>query len=85
MSARTRAVAQYLKRQLSATPLSDKSGESSSGDLSMNKILEGKPRKICARMFSEALVLKNYGLVDLHQEEAYNDITLKTTPQLLKG
>ncbi|XP_073040782.1 sister chromatid cohesion 1 protein 3-like isoform X1 [Primulina eburnea] len=85
MSARTRAVAQYLKRQSFATPFSDKSGESSSGDLSMNKILEGKPRKICARMFSETLVLKNYGLIDLHQEEAYNDITLKITPQLSKG
>ncbi|XP_073147413.1 sister chromatid cohesion 1 protein 3 isoform X2 [Henckelia pumila] len=85
MSARTRAVAQYLKKQSSATPLSGKSGESSSGDLSMNKILEGKPRKICARMFSETLVLKNYGLVDLHQEEAYSDITLKITPQLSKG
>ncbi|XP_073309890.1 sister chromatid cohesion 1 protein 3-like [Primulina huaijiensis] len=85
MSARTRAVAQYLKRQSSTTPLSGKSGDSSSGDLSMNKILEGKPRKICARMFSETLVLKNYGLVDLHQEEPYNDITLKITPKLLKG
>ncbi|XP_073063765.1 sister chromatid cohesion 1 protein 3-like [Primulina eburnea] len=85
MSARTRAVAQYLKRQSSTTPLSGKSGESSSGDLSMNKILEGKPRKICARMFSETLVLKNYGLVDLHQEEPYNDITLKITPKLSKG
>ncbi|KZV20069.1 sister chromatid cohesion 1 protein 3-like [Dorcoceras hygrometricum] len=85
MSARTRAVAQYLKRQSSTNPFSSKSGESSSVDLSMNTILEGKPRKICARMFSETLVLKNYGLVDLHQEGAYNDITLKISPQLSKG
>ncbi|KAK6143132.1 hypothetical protein DH2020_023480 [Rehmannia glutinosa] len=84
LSSRTRAVAQYLKRQSSVTPILGNSEESSE-DLSLNKILDGKPRKICARMFFETLVLKNYGLVDAHQENPYDDITLKVTPKLSKG
>ncbi|CAK9154912.1 unnamed protein product [Ilex paraguariensis] len=51
LSARTRAVAQYLKRQSSAAPVS----EDLSGDLSLNNILEGKRKKVCARMFFETL------------------------------
>ncbi|KAF3449990.1 hypothetical protein FNV43_RR06069 [Rhamnella rubrinervis] len=47
LSVRTRAVAQYLKRQSDVTPSSD----DLFGDLSLNKILEGKTRKLCARMF----------------------------------
>lgn len=43
-----RAVAQYLKSQ---------SPEDLSSDLSLNKILEGKRRKLCARMFFETLVI----------------------------
>ncbi|KAK4411716.1 Sister chromatid cohesion 1 protein 3 [Sesamum angolense] len=79
-----RAVAQYLKKQSSITPTSGNSEESSE-DLSLNKILEGKPKKICARMFYETLVLKNYGLVDVHQENPYDNISLKVTPKLSKG
>ncbi|KAL2246649.1 UNVERIFIED_CONTAM: Sister chromatid cohesion 1 protein 3, partial [Sesamum indicum] len=78
------AVAQYLKKQSSITPTSGNSQESSE-DLSLNKILEGKPKKICARMFYETLVLKNYGLVDVHQENPYDDVSLKVTPKLSKG
>ncbi|GKV37141.1 hypothetical protein SLEP1_g45201 [Rubroshorea leprosula] len=44
LSVRTRAVAQYLKKQSPITAIS----ENSSGDLSLNKILEGKTRKLCA-------------------------------------
>ncbi|KAL3516561.1 hypothetical protein ACH5RR_023463 [Cinchona calisaya] len=73
LSARTRAVAQYLRRQSSGTPNS----QNLSGSLSLNSILEGKTRKICARMFSETLVLKNCGLVDVNQEDSYGDIALK--------
>ncbi|XP_051145229.1 sister chromatid cohesion 1 protein 3-like [Andrographis paniculata] len=83
LSSRTRAVAQYLKRQASATPASSSAAESSE-DLSLNKILEGKTRKICARMFYQALVLKSNDLVDVHQEVPYGDITLKVTPKLSK-
>ncbi|KAL3537342.1 hypothetical protein ACH5RR_000708 [Cinchona calisaya] len=73
LSARTRAVAMYLRRQSSITPNSEELSRS----LSLNSILEGKNYKICARMFSEMLVLKNYELVDVKQEDSYGDITLK--------
>lgn len=78
LSARTRAVAQYLKRQSSTTPKADQS----SGNLSLHSILEHKSRKICARMFYETLVLKNCGLVDVHQDEPYDDIKLQLTTKL---
>ncbi|XP_009774740.1 sister chromatid cohesion 1 protein 3 [Nicotiana sylvestris] len=77
LSARTRAVAQYLKGQSPATPISE-----DTGDLSLNAILEGKKRTICARMFFETLVLENCGLVHANQNEPYGDITLKVTSKL---
>ncbi|GAY37043.1 hypothetical protein CUMW_026210 [Citrus unshiu] len=73
------AVAQYLQRQSPITPSSE-----GSTDLSLNKILQGKTRKLCARMFFETLVLKSYGLLDVEQEQPYGDITLKLTPTLSK-
>ncbi|KAE8696820.1 30S ribosomal protein 2 [Hibiscus syriacus] len=79
LSARTRAVAKYLRCHSPITPIS----EDGNVDLSLSKILEGKTRKICARMFFETLVLKSYGIVDVEQEEAYGDITLKVTPSQL--
>lgn len=81
LSIRTRAVAQYLQNHSPINPIS----EDPSMELSLNKILEGKTRKIAARMFFETLVLKNYGLVDVQQEEPYGDITLKMTPKLSKA
>lgn len=80
LSGTTRKVAQYLKEKSSVTP----SSQDLSGDLVLNKLLEGKSRKVSARMFSETLVLKCYGLVDVQQEEPYGDIALKLTPKLLK-
>ncbi|XP_040988628.1 sister chromatid cohesion 1 protein 3-like isoform X1 [Juglans microcarpa x Juglans regia] len=80
LSARTRAVAQYLKRH---SPFSA-SSEGLSGDLILNKTLEGRTRKLCARMFYETLVLKSYGLVDVQQEEPFSDIRLKLTPTFSK-
>lgn len=56
-----RAVAQYLKKQSDVTP----SSEDLYGDLSLNKILEGKTRKLCARMFFETLVINLYTFVKL--------------------
>ncbi|XP_015571019.1 sister chromatid cohesion 1 protein 3 [Ricinus communis] len=81
LSVRTRAVAQYLKRNSPITPVS----EDLSGDLSLNRILQGKTRKLCARMFFETLVLKSYGLIDVRQEEPYGDIALKLTSRLSKA
>ncbi|MED6190658.1 hypothetical protein PIB30_107943, partial [Stylosanthes scabra] len=74
LSVRTRAVAEYLKRQIS--PISEDPTE----DLSLNKILEGKTRRISARMFCSILVLKSYGHIDVQQEEPYGDISLRLTP-----
>ncbi|KAL8092118.1 sister chromatid cohesion 1 protein 3 [Apium graveolens] len=80
LSVRSRAVAKFLKSRLSVTPISGRQSE----DLSLNKILEGKRRKVSARMVFETLVLKNCGLVDLQQEEPYGEITLKLMPKLAK-
>ncbi|CAA0842523.1 Sister chromatid cohesion 1 protein 3 [Striga hermonthica] len=84
LSSRTRAVAQYLQRQSSVSPIPANTDEQPE-ELSLNKILEGKPRKVCARMFFETLVLKTHGLVDARQETPYGDITLKVTPKLSRG
>ncbi|XP_057980226.1 sister chromatid cohesion 1 protein 3 isoform X2 [Malania oleifera] len=81
LSVRTRAVAQYLQRHSPIAQIS----EELSGDLSLNKILEGKTRKLCARMFFETLVLKSSRLIDVQQEEPFGDITLKLTPTLSKA
>ncbi|XP_024984109.1 sister chromatid cohesion 1 protein 3 [Cynara cardunculus var. scolymus] len=78
--ARTRAVAQYIKEKSSATP----STPEREGAVSLNSILEGKRRKVCARMFMETLILKSCDLIDVKQDEAYGDITLKVTSKLLK-
>ncbi|XP_065871341.1 sister chromatid cohesion 1 protein 3 isoform X2 [Euphorbia lathyris] len=81
LSVRTRAVVQYLLRQSPVGPISEDQPE----DLSLNKILEGKTRKSCARMFFETLVLKTYGLIDVRQEQAYGDISLKLTSTLARS
>ncbi|KAJ4904965.1 Sister chromatid cohesion 1 protein 3 [Raphanus sativus] len=78
LTGRTRALAQYLKERSSSTP----SSSNSSGDLSLGKILDGKTRKVAARMFFETLVLKSRGLIDTQQDQPYSDITLKLMPGL---
>ncbi|KAG9450649.1 hypothetical protein H6P81_010614 [Aristolochia fimbriata] len=81
LSVRTRAVAQYLLKKSPST----KSSKLQHGEVSLNKILEGRTRKQCARMFFETLVLKSYGHIDVKQEEAYGDITLLLQPSLLNA
>ncbi|GJX37892.1 Rad21/Rec8-like protein [Tanacetum coccineum] len=49
--ARTRSVAQYIKKKSTATPCTSESF----GSVSLNNILQGKTRKICSRMFFETL------------------------------
>ncbi|KAM0933818.1 putative rad21/Rec8-like protein [Dioscorea sansibarensis] len=78
MSSRTRAVAQYLKTHSPTTQAS----KDPSGTLSLNKILEGKTRKICARMFFETTVLKSCNLIDVKQDEPYGDISILLKPSL---
>ncbi|KAK6798779.1 hypothetical protein RDI58_006482 [Solanum bulbocastanum] len=74
LPARTRTVAQFLQGKSPETP--------SSEDLNLNTILEGKNKKMCARMFYETLVLKNCELVNVNQNVPYGDITLKVTSRL---
>ncbi|KAK4712600.1 hypothetical protein R3W88_007113 [Solanum pinnatisectum] len=74
LPARTRTVAQFLQGKSPETPISE--------DLNLNTILEGKNKKMCARMFYETLVLKNCGLVNVNQNVPYGDITLKVTSRL---
>ncbi|XP_048140572.1 sister chromatid cohesion 1 protein 3 isoform X3 [Rhodamnia argentea] len=80
LSLRTRAVAQFLQRRSPTAP-----GQEEESGVSLTNILEGKNRRLCARMFFETLVLKSYGLIDVQQDEAYGDISLKLTPTLSKG
>ncbi|KAK3038769.1 hypothetical protein RJ639_027356 [Escallonia herrerae] len=52
LSVRTRAVAQFLKAKALVTPIT----RGVSGDLSLNNILDGNRRRLCARMVFETLV-----------------------------
>ncbi|KAJ4831956.1 hypothetical protein Tsubulata_018820 [Turnera subulata] len=79
LSVRTRAVAQYLKRH---SPTTQNQEESS---LSLDNLLQGKTRKLCARMFYETLVLTTHGLVRVKQAEPYGDINLELTSELSKA
>ncbi|KAL9236546.1 hypothetical protein vseg_011200 [Gypsophila vaccaria] len=78
MSVRTRAVAQYLKNHSPLSKISDGPPD----ELSLMTILEGRHRKLCARMFYETLVLKDRGMIDVKQDEPFGDITLKLTSEI---
>lgn len=52
-------MAQYLKGQSPATPILE-----DTGDLSLNAILEGKKKTICARMFYETLVSLHISVIN---------------------
>uniref|UniRef100_A0A0D9X619 Rad21/Rec8-like protein N-terminal domain-containing protein n=1 Tax=Leersia perrieri TaxID=77586 RepID=A0A0D9X619_9ORYZ len=77
MSDRTRRVAQYFKDHMSSATSDDQPGK-----FSLNRILEGRSRKLAARMFFETLVLKSYDYIDVEQEEAYGDIAISVKPSL---
>ncbi|CAN1827684.1 Sister chromatid cohesion 1 protein 3 [Linum perenne] len=68
-----RAVAEYLERQSPSTPTLEEPCK----EISLNKILEGKTRKLCARMFYETLVLKSYGVVEVERKDPQEHIRLK--------
>ncbi|CAK8564712.1 unnamed protein product [Lathyrus sativus] len=81
LTGRSRGLAQYLKDYSPCTPIPEQPAE----DFSLNKMLEGKTRKIAARMFFEVLVLKTHDLIDVSQEEPYDDVSFKLTPTLLNA
>ncbi|KAI3910589.1 hypothetical protein MKW98_027871 [Papaver atlanticum] len=79
LSVRASAVAQYLKNY---SPPATETSQDQIGSLSLSKILHGKTRKQCARMFFETLVLTSFDYIKAHQEEAYGDISLTLTSRL---
>ncbi|CAI8595754.1 unnamed protein product [Vicia faba] len=78
LTGRARGLAKYLRDYSPCTPIPEQPAE----DFSLNKMLEGKTRKIAARMFFEVLVLKTHDLIDVYQEEPYGDVSFKLTPTL---
>uniref|UniRef100_A0A0A9CNY9 Rad21/Rec8-like protein C-terminal eukaryotic domain-containing protein n=1 Tax=Arundo donax TaxID=35708 RepID=A0A0A9CNY9_ARUDO len=76
-STRTRKIARSL-HQLFLEQNSKKGAYS----VSLNQALEGKKRNTSARLFYETLILKSHGLIEVNQEQPYEDITLSPTPQL---
>ncbi|KAF7840447.1 sister chromatid cohesion 1 protein 2 [Senna tora] len=50
--------------------------------VSFSQVCGEKPRKECARLFYEMLVMKTTNFVDLEQNDAYGDISVKKLPKL---
>ncbi|KAL1826515.1 hypothetical protein ACET3Z_004927 [Daucus carota] len=75
-----RSVARFLKDRSSVTPVIERDHQSI--NVSLDTILEGKRRKVCARIVFETLVLKTCSLVDVKQENPYGDVVLTVTPKL---
>ncbi|KAG0526397.1 hypothetical protein BDA96_06G142400 [Sorghum bicolor] len=76
-STRTRKIASLLHQLF----LNQKIKEGTA-TLSLSQVLEGTKRKTAASFFFETLVLKNRGLVEVNQEQHYDDIILSATPKL---
>ncbi|KAG0487645.1 hypothetical protein HPP92_009740 [Vanilla planifolia] len=76
-SVNTRATAQYLRE--SFLQLRKKGQEET---LSLVKILEGKPRANCAKLFYEILTLKTSSFIDVKQDFPYSDVYLSATSLL---
>ncbi|ERN16410.1 hypothetical protein AMTR_s00052p00146950 [Amborella trichopoda] len=84
-SVRTRAVAQYLQKAFQS-----ESSKRPLRNLSLNRILEGRTRNECAKLFFETLlvvflVLKSNAFIEVQQEHPYGDIDLSMAPRLAKG
>jgi len=60
----------------------DKKSKEGANSLSLNQVLEGEKRRTSATFFYETLILKSRGLVQVNQEQPYEDIILSATPQL---
>jgi hypothetical protein len=74
-SVRTRGVANRLQQVFQ-----EKGGEES---VPLDGLLEGYGRRTAAKMFFEVLVLKTSNYIDVKQEEAYGNVDLLPTPQLM--
>ncbi|PUZ47748.1 hypothetical protein GQ55_7G191000 [Panicum hallii var. hallii] len=76
-STRTRKIASCLHQLFL-----DKKSKEGTNSLSLNQVLEGTKRRTSATFFYETLILKSRGLVQVNQEQPYEDIILSATPQL---
>ncbi|KAI5060335.1 hypothetical protein GOP47_0024755 [Adiantum capillus-veneris] len=81
-SVRTKSVAKYLKsifEKMEAT-----SGGSQPVQVSLDSLLNGRPRKEAARLYFETLVLKSRDYIDVEQKAGFAEIMLSSTPLLRK-
>lgn len=77
---RTKVVLQHLQQRLAPAP-GDKRRhpQSAAGDarsVTLDGIVQGRSRLEACRWFFEALVLKNKGYIDLHQDQPYGEISV---------
>ncbi|OEL30918.1 hypothetical protein BAE44_0008066 [Dichanthelium oligosanthes] len=60
----------------------DQKSKKGTNSLSLNQVLEGRKKRTSATFFYETLILKSRGLIEVNQEQPYEDIILSPTPQL---
>ncbi|KAF0891740.1 hypothetical protein E2562_010940 [Oryza meyeriana var. granulata] len=76
-STRTRTVARYFHQLLV-----DQKSQQGNNSVRLGQALEGMKRKTSARFFYETLILKSGSLIEVNQEQPYEDIIVSVTPQL---
>lgn len=78
LSTRTRAVARCLHQLFE----DQKCQQQETIPITLGQALEGSKRKTTARFFYETLILKSRGLIEVNQENPYENIIIAATPQL---
>ncbi|KAM0926213.1 hypothetical protein ACQ4PT_003726 [Festuca glaucescens] len=78
LSTRTRAVARCLHQLF----VDQKCQQQETIPITLGQALEGSKRKTTARFFYETLILKSRGLIEVNQENPYENIIIAATPQL---
>ncbi|KAK4272170.1 hypothetical protein QN277_020759 [Acacia crassicarpa] len=76
-SRRTTKVAKYLQRHFL-----DLSKQREEEVLNVSQVLLGRAKKECARLFYEVLVLRTSSCLDVKQNNAYGDISIRKLPKL---
>ncbi|KAG8082456.1 hypothetical protein GUJ93_ZPchr0014g47132 [Zizania palustris] len=76
-STRTRTVARYFHQLLE-----DHKCQQGNNSVRLGQVLQGRKRETSARFFYETLVLKSHGLIEVNQEQPYEEIIVSATRQL---
>ncbi|KAE9588902.1 putative rad21/Rec8-like protein [Lupinus albus] len=76
-SAQTGNIAKSLQRTFQ-----DKRNKQEEEVVKFSQVVKGQPRKQCAKLFYEMLVLKTTNCVDVKQDSPYADIAIKNKPKL---